>query len=169
MTFYDKVATDLVSDLVKSILEPDRKLLAKRFDEIIQRNNEILSVNHRGFRFNNNFYEKGGQVMSKLNWEPSLSASLVEEVVALEEFRKQLNADQQAMREVFQRLVQSCKTVQEERDALPECVSTLDWRICNLKRVKPEAWTIQNDPIALSNYLKILPKIHTYCAMRLMT
>lgn len=55
------------------------------------------------------------------------------------------------------RLVQGCKTYQDVRDALPECLIAMDKQghLKSLQRTRKAAFTLDNDAMALRQYEKI--------------
>jgi len=79
-----------------------------------------------------------------------------------------VDLEKQLIKQSLSHLLIPCRSEQDIRDALPDCLSALMPRsIQALPRTNEEAWTIRNDERALRQYRKALPRIEFYSAARL--
>lgn len=80
----------------------------------------------------------------------------------------QVNRDRHFITEILKALTTPCKTMQETRDALPECLAALDPELAGYPRTREEAWTLKPHHSEFHQYPDALIKIQTYLAMRLL-
>ena len=81
-------------------------------------------------------------------------------------FQKLVATEKQFITQILFKLVQTCNSVQEMRDALPECLVIFEPYMAKLTRTRKPAWTIEHVERDMKQYLKLMPKIESYCAMR---
>lgn len=70
--------------------------------------------------------------------------------------------DKLRIRQVLAKLLIDLTSVQDMRDALPETIIRMIPELSRLKRQKPEAFSIKDNPQDLKAYKDILPKIEYY-------
>jgi hypothetical protein len=101
-----------------------------------------------------------------------LHADLHEEIEGYIRDNRQVALDQVLIRQTFFQLINPCHTLQDVRDALPECVVDCTPAgacepLTGMSRLREAAWTIKDNPRAMRQYEKILPRMEVYSAARL--
>lgn len=153
----------LVEHLVGELFEPEVRRHNKLVDALIEENDQLLGRQTVGINYLGQNYGRGGYIVTG---GAILSPSLMPEMNRLVRFKKSVDFDRQHISQVLSRLIEPTKLGQDQRDALPEClVSFAPW-LLSLPRTREPAYTIQDSPRDLRQYLKALSKIETYYAMR---
>lgn len=159
------------SELVQELFLAELRRLDKVLDSIITRNGETFAVyNSTGFLYLGEFYSS-----SRSSQQPPSGHRLVLANHLLDDMREYLEQAGKLLLEVHMvnqmvfRLVQGCKTYQDVRDALPECLIAMDKQghLKSLQRTRKAAFTLDNDAMALRQYEKILPIIEYYAGTHL--
>lgn len=79
-----------------------------------------------------------------------------------------IDKDKQRIRQMLFRVIDPCETLQDLRDALPNCLAPIIPAIAQLDRTKEEGHTVADDPKAKALWDKIMPKIKMYSSTRLL-
>lgn len=158
----------MIKWLVKKLLYPDRKMVRKQIDELVENNNLILDTTFPGFVYQNDYFEKGGRIVSNLGWDPLLDPRLHSRAVGVADRWRRLENDVAHIDQVFRQLTEHCLTWQEFRDAIPDCVIQFEPTLRLLERTRHESYFQGSPPIRFS-YEMLLPRLHTYAAMHLLT
>lgn len=99
---------------------------------------------------------------------PTLAFELLTEANEFLNDVKKVELDKEQIKQVLFKLLYPTTTLQEIRDALPDCLVPLAPDISKLSRQTDDpTWFIRNDERALKQYRKILPKIEMYAMSRL--
>lgn len=155
----------ILTMVVNSIMSTDRKHFQKEIDALISANKELLGPDTAdGFIYGTKWFP-GSMMYGQAN--QSLHSSLVPQAERLMTHLKNMDDNQKIMSQILGKLLESCPTMQDMRDELPEVIISLDplmWS--QLSRTRDPAQSIQSNPRALRQYQKVLDKVHTYCAMR---
>ena len=80
---------------------------------------------------------------------------------------KQVELDKNMVRQVLAALLFNCEGAQDVRDALPDCAMPA-LIASELQRTRPEAWSVQNTPSLLRQYMKYRDLLYQYAATRLL-
>lgn len=100
---------------------------------------------------------------------PPIALELAEEVGTFASEVAKLESDKTAIHQMLFKLLRPVTTMQELRDALPDCVATKLPQLASLQRQNPDpTWSIKNDPRALREYDRVLPRIEFYSVSHLL-
>jgi hypothetical protein len=148
------------------LMAPDAKLLKQRINKLVDDNNRLYGVDNNGFTVMNYYIERGGKITEMLIWEPSCHNSLKNEAINVVRHWKEMKDDDSYLVLVLRELVAPCKSEQEVRDALPECLVQLVPSLSCLPRTKEAGYTLKSD--SAINLESALGRFHTYAAMHMM-
>lgn len=165
----DSAKRDMTEWLVKKLLYPDRAMVKEQVDELVDSNNHILGDTFPGFNYQQDYFERGGMVRTNFCWEPLLDPRLHPKVVGLADRWYRLENDVDHISHVFNYLTEECRDWQEFRDALPDCVIQLESRLRSMARTRPEFYSLGDRELLRSTQELLLPRLHTYAAMHLLT
>jgi len=98
----------------------------------------------------------------------TLPVSLIPEMDQILLEKATMAADKERIRQALTMVLRGCKTAQDIRDALPNALKDFNQDIQRLERTRPEAYTLENNPRAYSQYIKLREKIEFYIAARLL-
>jgi hypothetical protein len=163
----------IIQHIIKTIFASEDRRLTSWIDRMCKRNQEAYRIESKGqmvpvqgFIFNGAFY-RPSDITGPISGRRALHGSLWSEMESLEKDKKLTDSDKGFIQQTLYALLDPCKTDQDIRDALPEClVSTLP-QLNRYERTRSPAFTIEGNPRALRQYLKILPTIEDYAAARL--
>lgn len=165
MNLQDRQA--MVKWLTKKLLLPDRTMVRQQVDELIDSNNLILNTVNPGCAFRNDWLERGGRIVSNLGWDPQLHESLWYRAEGLADRWRLLEKDVEHISDLFSALTAKCERWQDFRDALPDCVIQFESTLRSYPRTRPES-DFQGKSLRF-RYEMLLPRLHTYAAMHLLT
>jgi hypothetical protein len=157
----------MVSWLIKKLLYPDREMVRKQIDELVAANNLILNTPYPGFVYGSDYFERGGRILTNICWDPPLDESLHPKVIGVADRWKRLEKDVEYICDIFIQLTERCRTWQEFRNALPDCVIQFEDELRSIPRTRCETHYFRG-PLRFS-YEMLLPRLHTYAAMHLLT
>lgn len=156
--------------ILKCLFEPERR----RMDGIVQKLTDANSRHYGretfGFMFDGNFYvPKGnGTAATADKVKLSLATHLIPEAIQFRNEQKALDLDEHRIGQMLFKLTQPCTTMQELRDALPECLLQFIPELKPYERRFNEQWSIMTDARAMEQYRKILPTIEAYTVSHLL-
>lgn len=154
--------------LVKKLLYPDREMVRKQIDELVGNNNLMLGTVNPGFSHENFWFERGGRIVPTLGREPHLHEQLHPLAIGVADHWKRLEVDVEHIAQVFRQLTERCETWQDFRDALPDCVIQFESNLRTMERTRHESY-FQGKCATHFSYEMMLPRLHTYAAMHLLT
>lgn len=93
---------------------------------------------------------------------PGLHFELMERGNRFEIMCATVDRDTHIIQQNLRKVLNNCQTIQHVRDALPECLVNMHAEFSHRPRIDQEAWTLQNDPIALAEWDKACEKILAY-------
>ncbi len=163
----DKVLDYLVDTLTQG---EERRLQAELVD-LDKQNREIKRSGHEGFMFMGDEFIPPNAKTIRSRGVPAvmLDTSLHARMSAFIADRTTLKNDKHQIKQVLFKLAWQATTVQEVRDALPECVVNLSPESFNrLPRCMNEGFLTRTDARATAQYEKVKPKIEYYAATRLL-
>jgi hypothetical protein len=158
----------MIKWLVKKLLYPDREFIRKQIDELVDNNNLIVGIPFPGFAYEDDYFEKGGKILTNFGWDPVLDDRLRPKAVGVADRWRRLEKDVEHIDQVFRQLTERCQTWQEFRDALPDCVIQFEDNLRSIPRTRHESY-FQGKPTTRFSYEMLLPRLHTYAAMHLLT
>jgi hypothetical protein len=158
-------------EAIKSkLFEPEERRLKTAIDRLVERNDSDAEHNYQGFMFSGEVYRHSRANVLYKSY-PMLAWSLNEEMETWLKDQKAVNLDRdqigQMLFKLQSRVIQGGEnTMQEMRDALPECLVPLVPRLQNLPRRFNTLFFLQGER-DLKQYNKLLPKIEMYAMSRL--
>lgn len=153
----------LIEKLVERVFEAEDKKHVEEVNRLIEQNMALTGTPILGFNYMGTRYGWNGMPIAV---GPNIEPSLMPDMARVHNFRKIVDLDRKLITQFLFRLVSPCRTSQDYRDALPECVVSLDWMLPTLQRTREAGYTLSSDPRAWREYLKVTSKIETYCAMK---
>ena len=99
--------------------------------------------------------------------KPTLPFQLTHLGIELEKDMAIAANDESKIRQILSKLVLPCQTLQDIRDALPECLVQMNHQLKDLTRTKDAAWVIANDKVAMQQYNKALSRIEYYASLHM--
>jgi hypothetical protein len=160
----------VLSDIIAAIFTWEKKFHQKEIDDVIARNIELLGPGTaHGFIYGVKWYasSKIGVLTSRKN--QSLHPSLHPVMARIVNHQATVLNDELIIRQVLGKLISSCNTRAEMRSELPEICIEVEPSIWQFdKRTHEPAQSIKNNPLAMSQYERVVGKIHQYAAMRYM-
>lgn len=161
-----------IDAIVNQLFAAEDRRIDKMIEELNRKNSDIKKKVFFGFmHLGQRFVPKVHSQNRAATWRqplPTLAFALNDEANAFLADVKKVRLDEEQIRQILFKLLYPAKTLQDVRDALPECLVPLAPHVSKMKRQDNEpAWTIRNDERALRQYKKILPKIEMYAMSRL--
>lgn len=160
---------EVIEFLVVKLLKPDKELVEKEIQDLIDLNNLKVGVKHTGFTYGKYYIEFGGRVVENLGWSPQLDPSLHHKAEGLAERAIQIRKDFEYIQEVFAMMVNGSRNWQDFRDSLPDCVIQFHPDLYKRPRsISVDHYLRTNKPLKFK-YEMLLPRLHTYSMMSLLT
>jgi hypothetical protein len=166
---YREGGTAIIEFVMKRLFDPETRRFQNWIDDIARRNHILkadpkpLGFLHRGRHFRPSWLGRG-------NWGcKTVHDSLADEVQAMVDDKEKIDEDRQSVQVCLHALLTPCVTMDDIRDALPECViavSPEELHLTGYARSRAEAFTIADNPRALRLYGKVKPKLELYAAAR---
>lgn len=159
------------SEVIKHLFLAELVRLDGVLNNIIDKNDRIHGIDvSAGFMHQGEYYQRSNAKRAptagqRLMLNPELWTQMDKYLKAC----SRLIAEVHLINQTVYRLVRGCMTMQDVRDALPECLVVQDQtgNYKGLERTREPAWTLQGDSMALSQYHKVLPSIEYYAATHL--
>ncbi len=148
------IATRVIARIKAKLEEPESRRLDKILLDLNQKHKLRMKLSGDGFlyagrhelpKFNANKMLPKGQLKG-------LCPELFDEMEKLISARKDSELNISFCTQILYRIISSCHTLQEIRDALPDHVWALYEHPEHIERQRPELWTIQHDPKLLWQY-----------------
>lgn len=156
-----------VTTLLKLLFEREEEQLNRRALKMIPRN-IALGGSTDGFRHMGVIYSELSGSMRKQGKYPPVDRSLTGELDAILAERKTIEYEKDRIRQAFTLVLRDCRTFQDMRDALPNCVKDLIPECRHLDRTREEAFTLADNPRSYTQYMQLREKIEFYVASRLL-
>lgn len=160
-----------IQAIVKRLMEADLKELDRQISVINGKNKNLSERKIDGFLYAGRYFQPTtGNLMiaGPKEAKSALHARLHQEMEDWLQQEQEVLANQRMISQTISVLLNPCKTLQDMRDALPECVVNGVPELAKLSRQNDAAYTIQNNPRALRQYEKILPQIEIYSVSKLL-
>lgn len=159
---------EVIKKITTSLFTAEERRLGKVRESLIVANKEFYRDRpHDGFTYSGKPYDPVGLTRGARTRVP-LHVDMTGRMEAYLSDLEQVWTDRHYISQILFTILQPCDSLQDIRDALPNClVDTLD-SVKRLPRVREEAYTIQNNTMTLRQYRKVLPRIHFYSATGLL-
>lgn len=161
----------IVAALVAKLFEAEGRRLNGRIVDLNQKNKRLKDVRVDGFLHGGVFYlprDVSTTVLGPGQAKVTLHRDLEGEFLDFLADQQQVYDERRLVQQTLFSLLNPCRTDQEMRDALPECLVGLVPHLAPLPRSNEPAHTLQDNPRALRQYEKTLPKMELYSAVRLL-
>jgi hypothetical protein len=157
----------IIDHTSKVLFEAERRRLQKWIDRLCRANQECYSnPKLEGFLYEGIYYRPSW--LGRGIWpHGALHFTLADEMRAFLIDKKIVDDDERFIRQTLFALLHPCKTDQDIRDTLPECLIPVISGLASYPRTRQPACTIEGNARALRQYEKILPKIELYTAARM--
>lgn len=156
----------VIDHIINVLFAAERRRLTRAIDDLCKSNQEAYGEKLDGFHYQGRFYRPEG-LMGQLK-RKVLHLSLFDRMDLHLADEAAVKADEQFIRQTLFQLLDPCKTPQDMRDALPNCLADALGEHSRLPRMNEEAFTIRDNPRAMKQYNKIRPKLDLYSAARLL-
>lgn len=167
MTIYHKTH-EVIDHIITVLFEPDRRRIEAWIDRMIAKNEEAMGkTNVHCFIYNGDFYRQSN-VRGFIQYRPALEYALWPEMDKLVADQRQVENDKAFCKQALVMLLEPCGTIQEIRDALPDCVAEVMPQLQGLERRYAPLWSISGNPRAQRQVAKIMPKLEMYSVTRMM-
>ena len=162
---------EVVEHIVGTLFNAEYNRLDRQTAELLSRNNALLKRDDQlcGFLVNGVFFKPKNSGRDYEGKTRVLELELLEEGNQLLKDTQEVARYRQAIKQGLVHLIWNCQNFQDLRDALPDFLKdSLTREIAALPRTREPAWSIKDNPRAMKQYLKILPKLEFYSATRLL-
>lgn len=158
----------MIDWLVKKLLYPDRVMVREQIDQLVEENNLIIGESFPAFVYGGDLFQKGGKILVSHSWTPLLDERLHPKAVGLADRWRTLEKDVGFITQTFTKLTEKCQSWQQFRDALPDCVIQFEPSLRSMERMQHQSDFLDSSSLRFS-YEMLLPRLHTYAAMHLLT
>lgn len=148
------------------LFEAEFRRLNSNMDKIITNNNDLLHAQYDGLIHNGTRYRLSN-IIKGYSGFPAAHPELWDAVVAHSKDMDRVDHDNKMIKQILFKLTTDCISMQDLRDALPDCLANLVDKLHLYDRTREEAYTISNDERAVRQYITLRPKIEFYCMARL--
>lgn len=159
-----------IQELLEQLFAADMRHLNKTINTLCAKNKAIKGGMIDGFIYSGiRYLPTAGNIIVADRGEamPTLDRSLYPEMEAHLADKKNIEAERTNIAQMLYRLLKPCKSPQEIRDALPECLVGYLAECKSLPRLREAAYTFAGDERAQRQYEKLLPKIEAYSVAQL--
>ena len=156
----------LVDHIISVLFLSDKNRITEWIDRIVVMNQEANKCSDNAFSYMGRFY-RASHVIGPISRRQELHSSLTGQVDMLLRDQKIIDDQKAFIRQAIVQLLDPCYSVQDLRDALPDCLVSCVPTLSGFQRTRAEAYTIEDNPRAMKQYKQMLPNIQTYAAIRL--
>lgn len=161
-----------IEAISKQLFAAENRRIDRMIEDLNRKNSEIKKKTFFGFMHMGARYIpescKAQAAALRRQPMPTLAFELLAEANEFLNDVKKVELDKEQIKQVLFKLLYPTTTLQEIRDALPDCLVPIAPEISKLSRQTDDpTWFIRNDERALKQYRKILPKIEMYAMSRL--
>lgn len=159
---------ELIKTICAQLFVAEERRLERVKEELIRSNKELFPARpHDGFTYQGKPYFPANLTRGTRVRVP-LHNNLVERADAYLRDMEQVWTDRHLISQILASVLRPCETLQDVRDALPNCLVDTVEEVKKLSRMRDEAYTIQNDPRTVRQFAKILPRMEFYSTARLL-
>lgn len=160
----------IVTALTTRLFEAEERRLGAIISSLNKRNKGMAEVKLDGFLYLGIFYLPKDATLRSVGpvAKTALCGSLYGEMESFLQDKKQVLDEQKLIKQILFTLLRPCRNNQNFRDALPECLVNCLPDLARLLRQEETAWTIRDNPRALRQYEKFLPRMELYSAAKLL-
>jgi hypothetical protein len=159
----------LITALTGQLFEAEDRRLNGVIVRLNQENKQLTGSRIDGFLYLGQLYMPTGvntTVADRHQAKTALHKSLIEPMERHLKDRKAVADERRIISQMLLTLLSPCRTAQDIRDTLPECLVNCVSGLVSQPRTREAAYTIQDNPRAMRQYEKLLPKMEVYSAAR---
>ena len=157
---------------ISALFEAEERRLKKIKDKLVEDNNKLNDTDHICFVFNGDYYVHSRMLFNPVHTQSAVSpkASLHLSLTdGMQEFladKKTVDSDRHQIAQILYRLICKVTTIQQIRNAMPECIVSLVPSLSSLQRTAPQLEYFNEDERLIRQYNSLLPKIEMYSVTR---
>jgi hypothetical protein len=162
-------AKTILAKIDETLFVAEERRLKAALDALVLANNEAHKQVLSGFFYNGDFYLHSKMLPSLQSVrvpKPTLHISLNDQMQAHLKDRVAVKLDRDQIKQILYKLVYRCLSLQEVRDALPECLVSLVPDLAKLRRKKRQEMFFFGDQRTERQFLMLLPKMELYAVSR---
>ena len=159
---------EIIRALTDALFSAETKRLRKREFDLVAENRSLSSQHYDGFFFQGQFYTDLDRSLASKGIKTSLHPSLVPSMERHIKDKKEVEFDRLRVKQALALLLKDVQTAQDLRDALPNQLAEMIDQIKEMKRSRPEGFTLMTDSRKIKQYQKLREKIEFYMAARLL-
>ena len=159
---------EIIRALTDALFSAETKRLRKREFDLVAKNRSLSSQHYDGFFFQGQFYTDLDRSLASKGIKTSLHPSLVPSMERHIKDKKEVEFDRLRVKQALALLLKDVQTAQDLRDALPNQLAEMIDQIKEMKRSRPEGFTLMTDSRKIKQYQKLREKIEFYTAARLL-
>lgn len=156
----------IISDILKELFRKEEAFQKKQIGKIIDAH-IVKNPGFDGFRHMGHIYTHVPTSYRKHGKYNQLDSSLEPEMEDYMYRFSTIEEDRAMVRQALALILKPCKNTQDIRDALPDSLISLLPALQNLKRTKPENWSVMGNERACRQYKQLSDKIDYYVATHL--
>lgn len=164
--------SDVRANCIEALFEAEDRRLKKIKDKLVEDNNKLNDTDHICFVFNGDYYVHSGMLFHPA-YAPSVSSptvclhlSLTDRMQDYLTDKKTVTADRHQIAQILYRILRTLDSLQQYRNAMPECIVSLVPALSSLQRTVPQLEYFNGDERLIRQYNNLLPKIEMYSVTR---
>lgn len=158
----------IIQHLAAGLFAAEHRRLDKAIASLITRNNEATGITAAGFLYYGEYYTATGFQTSPGAPKVTLHESLDEAMKWYLTDSTTIANDEAMIRQGIFKVTSPCESLQEMRDALPDCLSKMVPALAILERHNQVGYSLRGDVRGERQFMELLPKIEMYSAARLL-
>lgn len=164
--------SDVRANCIEALFEAEVRRLTGIKDKLVEDNNKLNDADHICFVFNGDYF-----VHSRMSFNPGYAPSISSSTASLhlsltDRMRDYLadkltvDSDRCQIAQILYRLLRTLDSLQQYRNAIPECIASLVPSLSSLQRTVPQLVYFNGDERLIRQYNNLLPKIEMYSVTR---
>lgn len=158
----------LITALIAEIFKAEDRRLEKEALSFVSENRKLVPDAHDGFLYKGVFFSDLEIKLRAKGTKGKVHPSLVPTLDRHFADRKQVTFDKDRVKQALAIVINGCKTTQDIRDTLPNCLSEVFDQTRNLPRQREEAFTVRDNPRAYRQFQKLKELIEFYMVTKLL-
>ena len=160
---------EIIKSVMIALFTAEERRLATRVDRLVEDNRMFFQTTpHDGFHYHGKVYDPSDLMRGGKKTRVMLSPNMVDRMEEFLRDRTQIESDRKLISQVLFPLIQPCCDQQDLRDTLPNSIVDCLPSLRALSREREVAFTLAENPRLHGQFMKILPKLDYYAAMRLL-
>lgn len=165
---YSNQINDIIEALIDALFSAEYKRLRKQELQVVTENRSLSSDQFAGFFFGGKLYTDLDRTIAHKSIKTNLHPSLVPSMERCQSDRKEVDFDRLRIKQALALSLKDVRNNQDLRDALPNQLAEMIDQIKGMDRMRPEAFTLMDEPRKYQQYRKLREKIEFYAAARLL-